>query len=149
MLHLWFLGTGGGSGESSMFETWSQEKLDRWDINPQVYDHINVESRPSILIDRYTKHKKYLTMIFLWDEKKDYILASKYNSLKIGEGEVGLSRVESETSALTSITGSGTSRSPNLSKTVRGRVSSKTHEEEAKATMKTVLDLVMEKNSSE
>ena len=111
MLNLWLSGTGGDFSELSMFETWSQEKLDRWDINLRVYDHTNVEIRPSILIDEYAKHKKYLTMIFLWNKKKDYILASKYNSLKIGEGEAGLSRVESETSALTSITGSVTNRS--------------------------------------
>ena len=117
MLHLWFQGTGGGSGNTTMFETWTEEKLNKYDIDPAVYDHTNIESRPAILIDGYAKHKKYLTMIFLWDEGKDYILASKYNPLKIGTGEAGLPRIESETSALTSITNGVTSSSKSPSKT--------------------------------
>ena len=57
VLHQWFKGTGGGSGLLSMFETWSEEKLDKYDIDPTIYDHSEVESRPSILMDGYSKKK--------------------------------------------------------------------------------------------
>ena len=57
MLHQWFKGTGGGSGLLSMFETWSEEKLDKYDIDPTIYDHSEVGSRPSILMDGYSTKK--------------------------------------------------------------------------------------------
>ena len=53
----WYAGTGGGSGDSTMFKDWDQEKLNKYDIDPQVYDHTNVSERPSILIDNYAKRK--------------------------------------------------------------------------------------------
>ena len=89
MLYKWYKGTGGGSGEKTMFQDWSEEKMDRYDVIAEDYDHSNVKDRPSILIDSYSK-KKYLTVIFLWDEERDYILGSKYNPLSIGIGEAGI-----------------------------------------------------------
>ena len=89
MLYKWYKGTGGGSGEKTMFQDWSEEKMDRYDAIAEDYDHSNVKDRPSILIDSYSK-KKYLTVIFLWDEERDYILGSKYNPLSIGIGEAGI-----------------------------------------------------------
>ena len=39
VLKLWYKGTGGGSGNTSMFEDWTKEKLDKYDIDPNLYDH--------------------------------------------------------------------------------------------------------------
>ena len=62
-----------GDGRSTLFENWDAVKLEKYDINPDEYDHTNMASRPSILIDNYHTHKTpYLTMIFLWDEKVDF-----------------------------------------------------------------------------
>ena len=96
MLYKWYKGTGCGSGMSTMFQNWSDEKKDRYDIIVEKYDHSNVKERPSILIDNYSK-KKYLAIIFLWDEEKDYILGSKYNPVSIGIGEAGIINMEDET----------------------------------------------------
>ena len=74
VLNNWFLGTGGGSGETSMFQDWSSEKLDKFDIYVESYDYTYIKDLPSILIDGYAKKKKYLTVIFLWDKVKDYVL---------------------------------------------------------------------------
>ena len=90
----WNKGTGGGLGLSSKFETWSQDKLDKYDIDPTIYDHTNVKNRPSILMEGYTKKKMYLTVMFMWDKKLEFILSVKYDPLKIGRGEAGLVREE-------------------------------------------------------
>ena len=60
VLHNWYKGTGGGSGDITMFGNWSSEKLDRYDIDPDLYDHTRIEDRPPIMIDVYTKHKNTL-----------------------------------------------------------------------------------------
>ena len=84
-------GVGGGDGRSTLFENWDAVKLEKYDIDPDEYDHTNMASRPSILIDNYHTHKTpYLTMIFLWDEKVDFLLSSKYDPLDAGTGEAGL-----------------------------------------------------------
>ena len=146
ILNLWFEGTGGGSGETSMFQSWSEEKLDKYDIDPTVYDHTDISSRPSILIDGYAKHKKYLTMIFLWDERKDYILASKYNPINIGMGEAGIPIVESTVTTPSRVTGRGAgSKSPHKV----SKVGKSTPEEEAKKMMETVMNLMMERSAVE
>jgi len=90
----WNKGTGGGLGLSSKFETWSQDKLDKYDIDPTIYDHTNVKNRPSILMEGYTKKKMYLTVMFMWDKKLEFILSAKYDPLKIERGEDGLAREE-------------------------------------------------------
>ena len=113
----WYSGTGGGSGDYSMFVDWDQEKLNKYDINPELYDHRNIKDRPSILIDDYTSRKKYLTILFLLDETKKYIIGSKYDPVQIGLGEAGMERTESEvefgTFKVATITGSETcSQSP-------------------------------------
>ena len=96
MLYKWYKGTGGGSGDKTMFQDWSEEKLDKYDVIAEEYDHSNVKDRPSVLIDNYSK-KKYLTIIFLWDEEKDYILGSKYNPFSIGIGEAGINDKDDST----------------------------------------------------
>ena len=88
VLKNWFKGTGGGSGDSSLFEGWSDEKLEKCNIDPDTYDHTDIRNRPAILMDGYVKSKKYLTCIFLWDEKMEYLISSKYDPLRIGRGEL-------------------------------------------------------------
>ena len=44
VLYLWFKGNGGGSGVTKMFEGWSDEKLEHFDIDIETYDHTDVSS---------------------------------------------------------------------------------------------------------
>ena len=61
-----FLGTGGGDVWSKYFENWNAEKFDKYNIDPDDYDHTNMAERPSILINNYRNIKNsYLTMIYL------------------------------------------------------------------------------------
>ena len=145
MLKLWFQGTGGGSGDKALFESWTEEKLDRWDIDPSLYDHTDIASRPSIMIDGYARHKKYLTVIFLWDETKDYILASKYNPLTIGEGEAGMISIESDTSALTNIS----SISPSKTKGNKAKKDTKSPEDECKDMVKACVDILYDRQDKD
>ena len=57
ILKLWYKGTGGGSGDSTLFEDWDQEKLDKYDVDVDIYDHTKVSKRPSILMDKYINKK--------------------------------------------------------------------------------------------
>ena len=57
ILRDWFKGNGGGSGVTTMFEEWSSEKINKYDVDPAIYDHSDIKSRPSILIDNYAKKK--------------------------------------------------------------------------------------------
>ena len=124
-----------------MFQDWSTEKLNAYDIDPAVYDHSDIKMRPSILIDNYSKKKKYLTMIFLWDETNDFILASKYESLKIGLGEAGLDGRFDNDDDISVISNSITS--PSKSRKVKP-TKSVTVEEEATEMVQTVVNLVMQ-----
>ena len=111
MMTKWFLGTGGRDGRSTLFENWDAVKLEKYDIDPDEYDHTNMASRPSILINNYHTHKTpYLTMIFLWDEKVDFLLSSKYDPLDTGTGEAGIVQDE-DTSFNGSISGHTSSSS--------------------------------------
>ena len=90
----WFLGTGGGDGRSTMFESWDDEKMKKYNITEDSYDHTDVGSRPSILINNYHTHRQpYLTMIFLWDEQVSFLLSSRYEALNAGTGEAGMPKV--------------------------------------------------------
>ena len=93
----WFLGTGGGDGRSTMFEAWDDEKLQKYNVTEDTYDHTDIRSRPSILINNYHTHRQpFLTMIFLWDEQVSFLLSSKYEALKAGTGEAGMPKVGDE-----------------------------------------------------
>ena len=35
--------TGGGSGDKTLFQDWTKEKLDKYDIDPEVYNNTNIE----------------------------------------------------------------------------------------------------------
>ena len=39
VINLWFKGTGGGSGATTMFEGWSDEKLKNFDIDIDIRSH--------------------------------------------------------------------------------------------------------------
>ena len=89
----WNKGTGGGSGLETEFERWADdvEKFDKYGINLSDYDHTDMENRPLILFNLYTKNKEpYLTVIRLWDNKIDNLLCAKYFPIHIGKGEVGM-----------------------------------------------------------
>ena len=93
MITKWFLRTVGGDSCSTFFENWDDAKFDKYSINPDEYDHTNIVERPSILIDNYHNHRSpYLTMIYLWDEKVDFLLSSRYDPLTAGTGEAGMRR---------------------------------------------------------
>jgi len=42
VLKNWYKSTGGSSGESSMFEGWSNEKLDAYNVDVDTYDHTEI-----------------------------------------------------------------------------------------------------------
>ena len=87
----WFKGTGGGSGAATMFEGWSDEKLEYFDIDIDSYDHTDVANRPAVMIESYAKQKTpFLTVIHLWDQMSDYLLSSKHDPLNLGTGEPGM-----------------------------------------------------------
>lgn len=86
----WFKGTGGGSGLCTEFEGWNDEKLERFDVDLDTYDHTDIASRPAVLINGYCKQRiPYLTTIHLWDKVSDYFLSSRHDRVKIGRGEGG------------------------------------------------------------
>ena len=62
----------GGSGLSTDFENWSDEKLSRYDVDIETYDHTDVASSPVILIDMYVSTKvPFSIVIHMWDKKSD------------------------------------------------------------------------------
>ena len=121
----------------SMFETWSSEKLDKYDIDLTIYNHSEVSSRPSILMDGYSREKKYLRVIFMWDEIVDFILSSNYDPLDKGTGEAGLR--ENGDASLSEM-----STLPKTSKTSRLKPSPSKNASESMASMiKEVITAVM------
>ena len=106
----WYKGTGGGSGLDNMFESWSDEKKNKFDIDLAVYDHTDISNRPVILMDGYTKKKPYLTVIYMWDKVKDLILSAKYDPLKKGRGEAGLRRDTDDMSITSTLSSGGVSK---------------------------------------
>ena len=68
LLHLWCKGTGGGPGFDIYFESWSQGKKDKYNIDIKTYDHSNVAGRPALLIENYSRDlvkNPYLTVIHM------------------------------------------------------------------------------------
>ena len=55
LLHQWHKGNAGGLGLNIYFETWSDEKLNRYNIYLDDYDHTNVASRLALLIENYVQ----------------------------------------------------------------------------------------------
>ena len=48
----WFKGTGGGPGIDAAFQTWGDEKMEKYDVDLDTYDHTDVNSRPVILFQK-------------------------------------------------------------------------------------------------
>ena len=94
LLHMWHKGTGGGPGLDIYFESWSQDKKDKYNIDLDSYDHSNVAGRPAILIENYTQDhvkKPYLAVIHMWDELTAHLLSSKHDPFESTQGEIGIS----------------------------------------------------------
>ena len=83
--------------------------------------------------------KKYLTIMFIWDHKKDLLLASKYDPVDIDMRETGLSGGNNTNKPKSALTSSYSNPSRNDKKS--------TPEEEVQVMVKTVLDLVLENKS--
>ena len=65
-LNEWHKGTGGGSGLETEFEQWRDGKIEKYGIDHDDYDHTDVDSRPLVLFNLYSKSKEpYLTVIRL------------------------------------------------------------------------------------
>ena len=91
------MGTCGGDDRSTMFEAWDDEKLEKYNVTEDTYDHIDIRSRPSILINNYHTHRQpFFTTIFLWDEQVSFLLSSKYEALNAGTGDAGMPKVGDE-----------------------------------------------------
>ena len=56
-LNEWHKGTGGGSGQETEFERWDEDKFDKYGIDVEDYDHTDVEARPLVLFNLYSKNK--------------------------------------------------------------------------------------------
>ena len=100
----WFKGTGGGSGLAVHLETWSDAKLQKYNIDLDDYDHTDVSNRPAILFDKYhnDSHKPYLTIIHLWDAATHHLLSSRYDPFCVRDGEIGMIEIDSDNCSLTS-----------------------------------------------
>ena len=150
MLHKWYKGTGGGSGNSIMFIDWSVEKKDKYDIIVEEYDHVDVNGRPSVLIDNYSR-KKYLTIIFLWDELTDMLLCSKYDPFKMGKGEAGFRQdsdssphIEQHDASISGLSGTSDKKWKNRRKRIKEQQidQAKQIADQMAHVVKTVIDLV-------
>ena len=51
VLKQWYKGTGGGSGDYNMFQDWSQEKVDKYNTDPTIYNHTVIANYPPVLIN--------------------------------------------------------------------------------------------------
>ena len=52
-LNSWYKGTGGGPGLDIDFQSWSQDKLNKCDIDLETYEHTEVGKRPAVLFNNY------------------------------------------------------------------------------------------------
>ena len=148
---MWYSGTGGGLGDKSLFETWSDEKLTKYDINIDNYDHCDISDKPSILFDGYSKRKKYLTIIFLWDELTDMLLCSKYDPFKMGKGEAGFrqdsesaSHTEQDDASISGLSATSDKKWKNRRKRIKEHQTdqAKQNADQMAHVVKTVIDLV-------
>ena len=86
----WNKGTGGGPGIDAAFQSWDDDKLEKYNVDLETYDHTDIASRPTVLFQYYSKGKvPILTVIRMWDKFSDYLLSSKHDPLSIGSGEIG------------------------------------------------------------
>lgn len=93
VLNMWFKGTGGGSGETTMFEGWSKHKLAKYNIDIKNYNHPNITTRPAILIAEHVNQRTlFIIIIHMSDKMSNHLLSSRHDPLSIRGGEAGMSR---------------------------------------------------------
>ena len=58
--------TGGRSRLNTEFEAWSDSKLNKYNVDLDLYNHIDVASRHDVLVNRYCKQRtSYLIVIHI------------------------------------------------------------------------------------
>ena len=91
----------GGPGILTIFQGWSNAKFEKYEIDTETYDHTDFNSRPAILIGSYWSGRYlYLTVIYVWDKKANYLLSSRHNPLRFGKGDINLGGGEEYISSL-------------------------------------------------
>ena len=121
VLNKWHKGTCGGPGLSIYLESWSTEKLDRYNIDLNQYDHTIVINRPAILFDKYhnDNRKLYLTIIHLWDNISHNLLSSRYDPFQIKGGEIGVDDSSGNNSSISSVSKDVSSSTSSLKKRIK------------------------------
>ena len=54
----WHKGTDGGSGLVTEFQAWDTSQYEKYDIDPETYDHSDITSRPAVLVHLYSKQRQ-------------------------------------------------------------------------------------------
>lgn len=66
VLKNWFKVIVGMTGDSTLFEGWSDETLERYNIDPDTYDHTHISTRPALMMEGYCTHRiPFRTVIFM------------------------------------------------------------------------------------
>ena len=115
---MWHKGTGGGPGLDVYFESWSEEKRNKYDVDLETYDHTIVSKRPAICIENYNRDvikNPYLTIIHMWDEMSINLLSSKHDPFQKQTGEIGMES-SSEDEVTSTIASSSTASSSRKTK---------------------------------
>ena len=115
---MWHKGTGGGSGLDVYFESWSEEKRNKYDVDLETYDHTIVSKRPAICIENYNRDvikNPYLTIIHMWDEMSINLLSSKHDPFQKQTGKIGMES-SSEDEVTSTIASSSTASSSRKTK---------------------------------
>ena len=74
-----------------MFEGWSEEKLLKYDIDVESYNHSDISSCTAILTEVYYKQRwKFLTLVHMWNKLSDGLFSSRYGPVQIRSNEVGM-----------------------------------------------------------
>lgn len=118
LLHLWHKGTGGGPGLDMYFESWSEDKRNKYDVDLETYDHSIISKRPAICIENYNQDvikKPYLTIIHMWDEMSINLLSSKHDPFEKQTGEIGMES-SSEDEVTSTVASSSTASSSRKTK---------------------------------
>ena len=99
-------------------------------------------------MEGYTKNKMYLTVMYMWDEKMDFILSATYDPLRLGRGEAGLARIDNNEEVSMSGLSSLCSKTSRRSSPYKGtRMVAKKDPQDTMATMvKSIIDVVMTKD---
>lgn len=119
VLNKWHKGTGGGPGLSIYLESWSSEKLDKYNIDMDQYDHTIVSNRSVIIFDNYhndSNRKLYLMIIRLWDDISHNLLSSRYDPFQIKGGEIGVEDSSCDNSSISSVSKDVSSSTSSLKK---------------------------------